>query len=77
MRPKPADRLITVGAAAAIARQAGTPVKTNTILQAARRGTIQGAVKPGGRWMFPAWAFDDWLIQHTGRADYDPAEAGE
>jgi hypothetical protein len=44
---------------------------------AARRGTIQGAVKPQGRWMFPAWAFEDWLLVHVNRADYDPEGGAE
>ena len=73
----PADRLINVATAAAIAKQRGTPVIPNTILQAARRGTIQGTVKPAGRWLFPAWAFDDWLLTHTSRADYIAANGGE
>ena len=73
---KPDDRLISVPTAKALAAQRGTPVKANTVLMAARRGTIRDAVKQGGRWVFPAWAFDDWLLVHTQRVDYDPeAEA--
>lgn len=71
----PADRLITVPVALAIAKSRGTPVLPDTLRQAAVRGSIQGAEKKGSRWMFPAWAFDDWLLMHTSRADYVPAAA--
>ncbi|MFN8468259.1 MAG: hypothetical protein U0X20_22055 [Caldilineaceae bacterium] len=70
----PVGRLITTATAAALAAQRGTPVKSNTILVAARRGQIEGAVKPDGRWKFPAWAFDEWLLVHTSRPSYNPDE---
>lgn len=70
---KPDERLINVPTAKAIAAQRGAQVKANTILMAARRGTIQEAEKQGGRWVFPAWAFDDWLLTHMQRSDYAPA----
>jgi hypothetical protein len=71
----PADHLITTAVAGALARRRGTPVKSNTILVAARRGTIERAVRHGGRWKFPAWAFEEWLMVHIARADYDPNAA--
>jgi hypothetical protein len=51
-------------------------IKSNTILVAAHRGNIQGAVRHGRRWKFPAWAFEEWLMVHTARADYNPNDSG-
>ena len=75
--PAPDTRLINVPTARALAAKAGTPVKADTILAAARRGTIAEASKVKGRWLFPVWAFDEWLLVHSSRADYDPATAGD
>ena len=71
----PAGRMINSATAAALAAQRGTPINMNSLLVATRRGNIQGAVKVKGRWKFPYWAFEDWLIVHVERADYDPNNA--
>lgn len=53
MSPAPDDRLITVPRVATIAAERGVTVKEDTILHAARRGTIDQASKHGKLWKFP------------------------
>lgn len=68
------NRRIGVTSALELAVVQGIELKSNTLLAAARRGSIVDAVKEGSRWTFPLWAFEEWLTRHTQRADYTPAD---
>ena len=63
------NRYIGVTSALELAAAQGIALKSNTVLAAARRGSIVDASKNGSRWMFPYWAFEEWLSRHTERGD--------
>lgn len=61
------NRYIGVTSALELAAAQGIALKSNTVLAAARRGSIVDSVKDGSRWVFPYWAFEEWLTRHTQR----------